>query len=274
MIKIVLDSSSDLRELEGIDFACAPLVISTDERDYVDDATLDVRDMANTLYTYKGKSRTSCPNIEDWLAAFGDAEEIFVITITSSLSGSYNSARNAKLRYEEEHPERRVELIDSFSTGPEIALMAERIRDMVLEGMDFDTVREKIKEYRAELIFVLESMKNLANNGRVSRLAATAAGLLGIRAIGRASEQGTLEMLGKSRGSARAVLDTVSFMKKFGYVGGRVIITNCLNEAMANTLKERLSSEYPGADIVVRESGGLCSFYAERGGLLIGFERE
>ena len=271
-IKIVLDSSADVTLLDGVDFAYAPLKINTAERKFVDDNELAVADMVEYLCTYKGKSSTSCPNTEDWLTAFGDAEEIFCITITSNLSGSYNSARVAKEEYEAKHPARRVELIDSLSTGPEIALMAERIRDLICEGKSFDEITELIRGYKTGLLFVLESMKNLANNGRVSKLAATVAGFLGIRAVGKASDIGTLEMLTKCRGTPKAIEAMVGYMTDMGYRGGKVKISHCLNEDMALKLKESILAKFQGADVEIGECRGLCSFYAERGGMLMGFE--
>ena len=272
-IKIVLDSSADLNEMEGIPFASAPLKIHTQDNKFVDDKDLNVEEMVEFLYKYKGKSSTSCPNTEDWLAAFGDAERIFCITITSSLSGSYNSARVAKEAYEEKYPERKVELIDSLSTGPEIVLMAERIKSLAMEDVSFEDIAKEMKAYKTELLFVLESMKNLANNGRVSKLAATVAGFIGIRAIGRASEVGTLEMLTKCRGAQPTIAAIVNYMGEMGFSGGRAIIAHCLNEKGATALKDAIAAKYPTADVRLGECRGLCSFYAERGGMLIGFER-
>ena len=271
-IKIVVDSSSDLTELSNTDFASAPLKIVTSEKEYVDDKKLNVEQMVETLYTYKGKSSTSCPNVNDWLDAFGDAEEVFCITITSSLSGGYNSACVAKKVYREKYPERRVNIIDSLSTGPEIVLMAEKIRDMILVGKDFDQISSTIKSYKTELLFALKSMKNLANNGRISKLKATAAGILGIRAIGKASEQGTLEMLSKCRGEAKTIKALVKYMIENGYKGGKARIDHCLNSEAAAKLADRIKSRFPNAIISIAETRGLCSFYAEKGGLLLGYE--
>jgi len=272
MIKIVTDSSSDLLALEGVPFSSAPLKILTDNKEYVDNAELDVHAFAEEMYLYKGRSRSSCPNVTDWIESFGDAEEVICLTITSNLSGSYNSACLAKKIYEEDHPERRVEVIDTLTAGPEIALMAEKIRDMILEGKDLDGIMREMKGYKTELLFVLESMKNLANNGRVGKFAATAAGVLGIRAVGRASDEGTLEMLSKCRGSAKALEAVLNYMKEFGYKGGVARIAHCLNGCAAKALLSKIKSEFPMAKIVVTECRALCSFYAERGGMLIGFE--
>ena len=273
--KIVADSSADTLLLEGADFACAPLTIVTDEREYVDDATLDVAVMTEALLHYSGKSSTACPGVGDWLTAFGDAEEIFCVTITSNLSGSYNAATIAAREYEETHPGRRVFVLDSLSTGPEMRLLLERLRDDVAAGMEFEAICDDVSAYSAEtgLLFVLESMKNLANNGRVSRLAATAAGLLGIRAVGKASDVGTLEMLEKCRGGKKAQASVVENMVALGYVGGAVRISHVGNEAAAHGLRDALAHRYPMADIEVYTARGLCSFYAEQGGMLIGFEK-
>lgn len=273
--KIVSDSSSDIKELSGIDFESAPLKIITSEREYVDDKSLDVVGMLSDLKKYKGKSRTSCPNSEEFLLAFGECENVFCITITSNLSGSFNAASVAAKTYLADHPERRVHVIDSLSTGPESALVIEKLRDLILEGKDFDTVKNEITDYNlnhTRLLFALESMHNLANNGRVSPIVARMAGLLGIRAIGRASDVGTLEMICKSRGSEATARDILANMIGDGYKGGRVKIHHANNLPAAELLISKIKDIYPEAKIDVGMAGGLCSFYAEQGGLLIGFE--
>jgi len=273
--KIVSDSSSDIKELSGIDFESAPLKIITSEREYVDDKSLDVVGMLSDLKKYKGKSRTSCPNSEEFLLAFGECENVFCITITSNLSGSFNAASVAAKTYLADHPDRRVHVIDSLSTGPESALVIERLRDLILEGKDFETVKTEITDYNlnhTRLLFALESMHNLANNGRVSPIVARMAGLLGIRAIGRASDVGTLEMICKSRGPEATARDILANMIGDGYKGGRVKIHHANNLPAAELLISKIKDSYPEAKIDVGMAGGLCSFYAEQGGLLIGFE--
>lgn len=274
--KIVADSSADTLSLEGVDFASVPLTIVTDAKEYVDDAILDVTAMTADLLRYNGKSSTACPGVGDWLTAFGEAEEVFCVTITSNLSGSCNAAVIAAKEYEELHPGRRVFVLDSLSTGPEMRLLLERLRDDVAAGMEFEVICEDVSAYSGQtgLIFVLESMKNLANNGRVSRLAATAAGLLGIRAVGKASDVGTLEMLEKCRGEKKALASVAQQMRALGYMGGAVRISHVGNEVAAQSLRDMLAVVFPKADIEVYAARGLCSFYAEKGGLLIGFEKE
>lgn len=274
-IKIVTDSSCDIFELDGVAFATAPLKIITSEKEFVDDESLDIKEMVDHLQAHRGRSKTSCPNVGDWLSSFGDAERIFCITITSTLSGSYNAAMIAKREYEEAHPSRRVFVMDSLSTGPEISLIVYRIRERVLEGWGFDKICEDIVEYRKKtgLFFILESMKNLANNGRVSPLVAKMAGLLGIRLVGKASEVGDLEPISKCRGEVKALETVVQQLKLAGFKGGKVLITHCLNEKAGNALTELIRSEFSKAQVALEMCRGLCSFYAEKGGLLIGFER-
>ena len=130
--KIVTDSSSDMLTLDVVPFEVTPLKIVTDKKEYVDDKNLDVNSMVDDLFYYKGKSSSSCPNANEWLSAFGDAEYIFCITITATLSGSYNAACIAKEMYEEQYPNRKVYVVNSLSTGPEMKLIAEKIKYLIL----------------------------------------------------------------------------------------------------------------------------------------------
>ena len=271
-IKIVLDSAADLTSMEGVEMSYAPMKVCTAERDFCDDGSVEAKEMVDFLYSYKGRSSSSCPNADDWIQAFGDAEEILCITITGGLSGSYNSACAAGKLYEDSHPGRRVVVIDSLTAGPEMALMAERAKDLILSGADLDTVYNGVKGYKTELLFALESLRNFANNGRVSKAAAAAAGLLGIRAVGRASDEGTLELLTKARGESKTLDIVMAYLKQYGYRGGKLYIDHCFAEETVNKLATAVRAEYPRASIVIRATRCLCSFYAERGGFLVGFE--
>lgn len=273
--KIVSDSGVNIRKLEGpIDYATVPLKIRTDDREFVDDSTLDVQEMVTYLAGYKGKSGTACPSVADYVDAFGDADEVFCFTITSNLSGSYNAARLAKEDYEAEHPERKVFIVDTLSAGPEMTILIERLQEFIAQEKDFDTICEELTAYQEHtgLMFSLESLKNLANNGRVSSVVAKFADVLGIRIVGRANE-GVLDPMDKCRGEKKALRKIVERMKEMGYAGGKVRIDQCDNLNAANQLTEQLLQEYPNADIKIDITYGLCSFYAEKGGLMVGFEK-
>ncbi len=272
--KIVTDSSADLLTLPDIPFATVPLKIVAGEQEFVDDNVLDVSNMLQYLKSYTGRSGSACPNVGEWVGAFGDADAVFCVTITSGLSGSYNAACVAAKEYMQAHPDRRVFVVDSLSTGPESALLIEKLRELILEGLSFDEIVEQIGAYAKEthLLFALESLHNLANNGRVNPIVAKLAGLIGLRVVGYASSQGTLEIIEKVRGAVKTVQSLFKQMQAFGYIGGKVRIHHCENEDMAQQMATNIRATYPEAQIVISQTRALCSFYAERGGILIGYE--
>lgn len=273
-VKIVADSSADLPVVKDVPFASAPLKIVTDEKEYTDDEALDVEVMVNDLAGYSGKSSTACPAPEDWLSAFDDAKYVFCVSITSNLSGSYNAACIAKQSYEEKYPDRKVYVFDTLSTGPEMVLIIEKIAELVQQGCSFEETCEKTHSYmqNTALIFMLESMRNLANNGRVSHLVAKAAGILGIRVIGKASDEGTLEILDKHRGEKKTFAAIVNHMKNMGYKNGKIKLGHAFNEKAAAAIQELIKNEFGNVKIDIYKLRGLTSFYAEKGGIILGFE--
>ena len=275
-IKIVADSSANLLELQNIPFAVAPLKVNTNEREFVDDSFLDVEAMVSWFDTYKGKSKTSCPNPADWMDAFGDADEVFCVTITSGLSGSYNAACIARQMYEAEYPGKQVYVIDSLSAGPELVLMIEKLEEFIGQGMTFEEICRGIEDYKQQtgLVFMLESLKNFAANGRVSPAVAKIAGVLGIRVVGKASDQGTLEPTNKCRGEAKSLNTLLTNLKHHGLVTGKVRIAHCQNQNAARELKRMILEDCPQAEVMIQSLRGLCSYYAEKGGLLVGFEKK
>ena len=272
--KIISDSSSDVLSMEDVAYASVPLKIITDEKEYVDDAHLDVAGMIADLQKYKGVSKSSCPNSQEWKEAFEGYDHVFCVTITSGLSGSFNAARLAVEEYMQKNPGKLGHVIDTLSVGPEAVLIMEKLKELIAQKLDFQEIINRINEYktRTHLIFSLDSLRNLANNGRVSHAVAKVAGVLGIRIIGKASNEGTLEITNKSRGADRALSDIVKNMMKTGYEGGIARIHHCQNFKAAEKLREMITREFPGAMIKIQETRALCSFYAEAGGLLVGYE--
>lgn len=272
--KIVVDSAANLYQMEGIDFACAPIKVVTEEQEYPDDGRLDAVQVAETLRSYKGRSSTSCPNVGDWLAAYQGADQVFAITITGTLSGSYNAALLAAQDYQQENPEAKVYVLDSLSAGPELQLLAERLRALFDAGTPFEEICVQMEEYKqhTHLLFSLESLNNLARNGRVSPAVAAVARMLGIRVVGTASLSGELEVLVKTRGEHGALERIVLEMKSRGFVDGPVRILHSSNPAAATRLKNMITTVFEGAEVQIMPCGVLCSYYAELGGLMIGFE--
>lgn len=274
-MKIVSDSSSDLLTLDNVEYASSPMKIITAKREFVDDENLNIDEMADFFNEYKERSQTSCPNPADWLDAFGDADDIICVTITSALSGSYNSARTAKELYEAENEGKRVFVLDTRSAGPEITLVVRKLEELVKSGMAYEGVCEKIQEYtkRTGLVFMLKSLKNFAANGRVSPLVAKLVGFAGICIVGKASDEGTLEPTHKCRGENRSLETLINDLKELGLKNGKVSIGHCQNEGAATKLKQMIESTFEKVQVETHKLRGLCSFYAEKGGLLVGFEK-
>ncbi len=272
--KLVMDSSGDRHEMQGIDFQSVPMKIIAGEREFVDDKTLDVKGMADYLSTYSGKSSTACPGVGEYIESFEDYDVVYVVTITSNLSGSYNSAKVAAEQYMENHPDRKVFVFDSLSTGPEMAILGEKIIECVNCGMGFEELVKTVLDYHETIrtVYALESLRNLVNNGRVPAAIAKIADVLSIRMVGIASDEGTLKAVGKARGSKRVPGELFKYMTSHGYVGGRARISHCFNTQAAENVKELILASYPDADVTIAQANGLDCFYAETGGVLVAYE--
>ncbi|MGT2682891.1 DegV family protein [Streptococcus porci] len=276
--KIVADSGCDFRELEnlaaGAQFVSVPLTIQIGSEVYVDDGGLDIDHMMESMYASSAAASSACPSPDAYVKAFEGAQNILVFTITGGLSGSYNSARVAKEMFLENHPNVNIHIIDSLSAGGEIDLLVTHANTLIGKGLSFDEVVLGIAAYQAKtkLIFVLAKVDNLVKNGRLSKLLGKVVGLLNIRMVGEASSEGKLELLQKPRGQKKAVAATVEEMLKAGYQGGKAIIAHRSNDKICQQVREAIQDKFPDADIQAIPTSGLCSFYAEEGGLLMGYE--
>lgn len=276
--KIVADSGCDYREITDLAnqtrFESVPLTIQIDHEIFVDNAQLDIDGMMEKMYATSSASKSACPSPDDYLRSFEGAENIFVVTITGTLSGSHNSAQLAKKLFLEENPTANIHVIDSLSAGGEVDLIVRKLNDLIKEGLSFEQVVEAITHYQAntKLLFVLAKVDNLVKNGRLSKLIGAVVGLLNIRMVGEASDTGTLELLQKARGAKKALTAAVDEVLKTGYKGGRIIIAHRNNEKFCQQFTEVIKEKFPAADISFLPTSGLCSFYAEEGGLLMGYE--
>ncbi|MCF1284092.1 DegV family protein [Streptococcus sinensis] len=276
--KIIADSGCDYREIADLandsSFKSVPLTIQVDSEIFVDDANLDIDLMMEKMYATSTASKSACPSPDDYLRSFEGAENIFVVTITGALSGSHNSAQLAKKLFLEERPETNIHVIDSLSAGGEVDLIITKLNELIKEGLSFNEIVEAITRYQenTKLLFVLAKVDNLVKNGRLNKLIGAVVGLLNIRMVGEASETGTLELLQKARGAKKALTAAVDEVLKAGYKGGRIIIAHRNNEKFCQQFTEVIKEKFPAADISFLPTSGLCSFYAEEGGLLLGYE--
>ena len=270
---IVSDSSSNVLSMGSSNYTTVPLKIIA-EKEYVDDTALDLAGMMEDLRNHKGKSGSSCPNVGEWLDAFGDAEEVFCVTISKNLSGSYAASVQAGETYMAEHPGRKVFTFDSLAVGPEMAMLVDKIRECEAAGDDYETTKAKVLDYHNHVhtLFCLESMLNLARNGRVPMAVAKIAGMLGIRVAGIALG-GQVTPIHKPRGAKKATQTLVEMIKERGFKDGNILrVAHCFAEEPAQALKDAILAEFPNTRLTIEPTTALCSFYAEAGGLMIGFE--
>ena len=276
--KIVADSGCDYKKVANLapdtTFQSVPLSIQIEGTDYVDDARLDIDYMMNAMYTSSKAATSACPSPQAYEAAYEGAENVIVITLTGTLSGSFNSARVAKEMFQEHHPSVNIHLIDSLSAGGEMDLLVTEVNRLIAQGLEFEQLVEAITAYqqKTKLLFVLAKVDNLVKNGRLSKLLGAVVGLLNIRMVGEASSQGTLELLQKARGHKKSLTAAFEELQKAGYAGGRIVIAHRNNEKFCQQFSEIVKATYPQADIERVSTSGLCSFYAEENGLLIGYE--
>ena len=274
MVKFVADSACDLKDYPGICFETVPLSISTDERNYTDNEELNVHEVLDYLEGYNDRSYTACPSIDAWLKAFEGADEIYCVTITSGLSGTFNGANIAREQYLEDHPDAKIYVVDSLSTGPGMVLLLEKLAELKTQGKSFEEVCTAIDRYRKrlKLYFSLSSLHNLAQNGRVNKLIASAIGFMNIKILGTASKEGTIEQVGKCRGNNRMIDKIIEQLKENGFTKGKIRICHVECLEFANAVAEKIRNIFNCTDIKIVPARGLCSYYAERGGIILGCE--
>ena len=271
--RIVADSSSNILSLGNPHYFSVPMKVRA-EKEYIDDTQLDVAQMVEDLKHHKGTSGSACPSVGEWLDAFGDADFVFGTTMSKGLSGSYNAACEAARIYMEENPGKKAYIFNTLSAGPQQMFLNEKVMELADQGLDFEAIIEKTLEYykNTHILFCLESMMNLARNGRVPMAVAKIAGVLGIRACGDV-KAGQITPVHKPRGAKKATETLVEMMKERGfYDGAQLRIAHCFGEKQAQDLAEAILAQFPNARITIEPTTALCSFYAETGGLMIGFE--
>ena len=272
-IKVVSDSSSNVFAVEGLHYATVPMKVIA-AKEYIDTPELDLQGMVTDLQNHKGKSGSSCPNVQEWLDAFGTGDDIFALTISKNLSGSYNAAKSAAEEYVEANPGKKAFVFDSLAAGPQQIMIAEKIKELINAGYDYETIKEKTLEYHnhTHILFCLESLTNLARSGRVSPAVAKIAGVLGMRVVGDV-KGGQITPVHKPRGHKKAMQTLVEMLEERGlYDGALIRIAHCFGESQANNLKALVQEKYPNVRFIIEPTTALCSFYAEAGGLMIGFE--
>lgn len=275
---IIMDSSCDIcmndNAENNIYMEKVPLKLRVGEKEYVDDADLDIVSFIREMTECTEATGTAAPSPEEWYNAYKNADEVFAVTITSGLSGTYSSAMVGRDMLLEEYPDKKIHVFDSKSAGTGPAIIVRKLQEYIQKNMSFEDIVESINVYckKIKTYYILESMENLVKSGRVSVIAGKLAGILGIKILGQASDEGTIELLRKLRGKDIIYKKAVEDMFASGYNGGKVMISHCFNEERVKFITDIIKESFPDAKIEVAPTGGLCSYYAEEKGVIIAFE--
>ncbi len=274
---IVADTSCDLfglpMDTPDTDFSTVPFSIRIGGEEYIDTEDISVEAMLAANENHREAAHTACPAPQDWLEKFAPDGPVLAFTISSNLSGSYNSACAAQKMIQEDHPEKKIAVIDTKATGPETVLIIRRACELIKNGAAFDQIVRLLNETaeKTHIIFALCSYHNLIRNGRVNRLVGLLAGHLGFWGIGVGDDHGEIAMRGKARGQKSMIRVMAEEIRKIGLAGNEIVISHCLNGEAAAQLKEALRAFFPRAKVDILPTRGLDSFYAERRGLIVGF---
>lgn len=273
---IVSDSSCEIRALAnpapGVQFSLVPFKIRVGQREYVDLPTLNTNQMLEAMTDYNGASSTACPSPEEWAEQFLQADCVIALTISHSLSGSYNAAVAAREMVLEEHPERQIFILDTLSCAGALAAAAQLANTLIGQGKTFEEICDALTAYNnaGHIMFALASFDNLAKAGRVSKVVGFIAGRLNMRVLGRRTPDGKIDFFFKTRGEARVLAKILEQMDEDGFDGSRpVIISHCHNENASHLLTNGIHAKWPHAQIQHYPCSGLCSFYAQDQGLII-----
>ena len=274
--KIVGDSCTDLtiEDLKKDYFSSVPLTIDVDGYEIVDDHTFNQSDFLRRVAAFEGCPKSACPSPDAYMKSYEGAEDVYVITLSSHLSGSYNSAVLAKELYREEHPEAKVHVFDSMSAASGQRLIALLIEKYALEGLDYGDIVEKVTKYIEEMktVFVLESLDALRKNGRLSSVKALVANALNIKPF-MTAEKGVILQAGQARGINKALNKMVDYIGEIGsnFDKKTVMISQCNCLDRAKNFEKVLKEKYHFKETIIIETRGISSLYASDGGIIVCF---
>ena len=273
--KIIGDSCLDLTKEMRKDpcYSMIPLTLMVGERLFVDDETFDQKEFIKVVKEYPECPKSACPSPEMFKEAYCCEEEnVFVITLSAALSGSYNSAVLAKSLYEEEYGKKNILVLDSKSASSGQLNIAMYIRELCDQGLEFDEICEKAAAYRDRMntYFVLESLDTLKKNGRLTGLQAFFATKLNIKPV-MGADNGTIIKLDQARGIQKALQRMAEIaVKEAGTTKDkRLVIAHCNAPERAQSMKEKLCSMAEFKEVVITDTCGVSTVYANDGGVIL-----
>lgn len=277
---IVCDSSADLlsesRNDGDIRFTSVPLRLLVGEREFLDDEQLSVPQLLECMKEEKAASSTACPSPAAFAQAFSSADCSICFTISASLSGTWSTAMMGRDLVLEEHPEKKICVIDSKSTAGCMVLLARKAKALIecAENPDFETICGELRIYQAALrtAFTLENFDNLIKNGRMRPLVGNLLHSLGIHVIANATPQGAIHVADKARGETKTYQAITKLMASSkDCTRAEVVISHCQNLPGAMKLKEQILKDLAVKSVEILACRGLTSFYAMEKGLILGY---
>lgn len=273
--KIVVDSCCELpKELWGDErFEIVPLGLEVGDYQILDDESFNQAEFLQKVAECPSCPKSSCPSPERFMEAYHtEAEHIYAITLSSHLSGSYNSARLGRELYLEKYGEKQIHVVDSESaSGGETQILL-KLMELEARGMEFDAIVKEIEQFRdtRSVYFVLDNLETLRKNGRLSGVKALVASTLNIKPV-MAGEHGVIQQRGQSIGIKKALAKMAEMIvKEIGSTEGRrLIITHCNALERAEQLKNMITKLAKFDDIVIMDTRGVSSMYANDGGVIV-----
>ena len=274
---IVCDSCTDLTE-EDLKKGCytlVPLTLLVDGEEIIDDETSDQAGFLAQVAASKESVKSACPAPESYMEAYSKADDIYVVTLSAELSGSYNSAVLGKNLYEEENGTKNIHVVNSRGAATTQVLIARKLNEYASQGMPFEEVVDKIEEYTTSLrtYFVLETLEVLRKNGRLSRLSATIAGALNIKPVMIGTRDGVIQKAAQARGMKKALAKMVEHMGSEGrdLTRRQFVISHCNCYERAVYVKELIKKHLHAEDIDIVDTKGVSSLYACDGGIIVSY---
>ncbi len=279
MYKIVGDSSTevDASFLAQYPTELVPFKLYLDGKEFIDDSHLDVDQFVEEMKASVETPKTACPSPNDFLEHFeGEEDEIYIVTISSKLSGTYNSAILAKNIYDSENPGKKViHVFDSLGAAAGQTLVARKIHDFKSQGFSSEELIKNVTTYISEttVLFISESLDNLIKNGRISKWKGLIASTLNILPIMGADGHGEIKLFEKVRNTNKAYQRLVELMQEGLTKNGReiVVITHVGNYERANQIEEGVRKVSTVKEVINLKCAGLSSLYADKKGVIVAF---
>lgn len=274
--KIVIDSCGEFLEQWKTDerFESVPLVLTVGGENIVDDETFDQAEFLKKVAACEECPKSACPSPERYMKAFEcEAERVYAITLSSELSGSYNSAVLGKNLLLEEHPEKKIHVFNSRSASVGETLIAMKIEECEKAGLAFDEVVRTVEEYISgqNTFFVLENLDTLRKNGRLSGVKALVATALKIKPVMGSTDEGTICQLDQARGMNKALVKMMEHIvsKTSDGANKALAICHCNCPERAEMFKEAIAEKMNPAQIIVLNTAGVSTMYANDGGIIV-----